>query len=303
MSTYLKDHSKNARIVLRVAIVGIIANVVLVILKTVFGLIYGNLAVVSDAAHSATDLVTSLFIIVAVFLSSPKRDKDHNYGHEKVQPLMVLFFGLVLAGVAVVFVWQGIAGLISPGTGEFNVYLIVVTVVSIAVKEALFWYGIHYAKKTKSELLRADAWHSRSDSLASIAVLIGLVCSIFMRTNIMESIAVIIVALFIFKVAFDIFRPAVNQLVDKAADKKDQEKIIGIAEEVEGVIRVDELRTRLFGNAILVDLEIHVDGKLTVFQGHDIAQDVHDRLEDDPDLRIKHCNVHVNPCKGEGVDK
>jgi len=147
-------------------------------------------------------------------------------------------------------------------------------------------------------MLKADAWHSRADSLTSIAVLIGLVCSVFINSNIVESIAVLVVAVFIFKVAVDIFRPAVNQLLDGAADQKDQDKIIEIAESVEGVIRVDEIRTRIFGNAILADLEIHVDGSLSVEQGHSIAEEVHDKLETSSELRIKHCNVHVNPCKG-----
>ena len=296
MSLYLKKHSQNAKIILRVSIVGIIANLVLVAAKFSLGLIFDNLSVLSDAAHSASDLITSAFVIVAVFISSPKKDKRHNYGHEKVEALMILFFALILAGVGGFLVWQGIAGIISPDTGEFNVYLISVTVISIAIKEGLFWYGMHYAKKIKSDILKADAWHSRSDSLASVAVLIGLVCSIFMRSNIMEKIAVLVVSLFIFKVAFDIFKSAVNQLIDGAACKKDQAKILNIASNVEGVIKVDQLNTRVFGNAILVDVEIHVDGNLTVTQGHDIAQTVEDQLENDPDLRIKHCNVHINPC-------
>ncbi|MCL2846719.1 MAG: cation diffusion facilitator family transporter [Firmicutes bacterium] len=295
---FLEKHAEIRRVVLRVIIVGIVANVVLVAAKLTFGLIFGNLSVLSDAVHSASDLITSLFVVVAVFISSPKRDKKHNYGHEKIEPLMVLFFALVLAGIAALFVWQGIEGLVSPTTAEFNWFLVSVTVLSIVVKEALFWYGMHHAKKTKSEILKADAWHSRSDSLASVAVLIGLVCALFMDTNIVESIAVLIVSLFIFKAAWEVFKPSVDQLIDRAADKRDVDAIIAIAEEIDGVIRVDDIRTRIFGNSILVDLEILVDGALTVTAGHDIAQEVHDVLEGTAELRIKHCNVHVNPCGG-----
>jgi len=299
MNKYLSGYNSNAKIVLRVSIVGIIANVILVAAKLVAGLIFDNLAVLSDAVHSASDLLTSLFVIAAVFLSSPKRDTRHNYGHEKIESLTVLFFAVLLAAIGGLFAWQGIAGLISPRAGEFNIYLIIVTVLSIAVKEALFWYGMHHAKKTKSEILKADAWHSRSDSLASIAVLIGLICSTFMSTNIVESIAVLVVSLFILKVAFDIFRPAVNILIDSAADKKDEQKIIELTQQVEGVKKIDEIKTRIYGSAIIADIEIHVNGKLTVEQGHDIAQAVCDKLENDSSLRIKHCNVHVNPCHCE----
>ena len=303
MSNYLSNHEDNKKIILRVTIIVIIANIFLVAIKTVFGLIYGNLAVLSDAVHSASDLVTSFFVILAVFMSSPKRDKKHNYGHEKVESLMVMFFAFVLAGIGGFFIWQGIEGILSPQSGVFNLSLIIVIAVSMLVKEALFWYGMHYAKKTKSELLRADAWHSRSDSLASLAVLVGLVCSIFMDSNLVESIAVLVVALFIIKVAFDIFKPAVDQLVDRAASSKDVERINQIASAVEGVRKIDELRTRIFGSAILVDISIHVDALLTVQQGHDIAEKVHDELESDSDLRIKHCNVHVNPCACEKHEK
>jgi len=296
MSNFQERHDKNKKIILRVAIIGIIANVILVASKISLGWIFDNLAVISDGVHSAADLVTQLFIIVAVFISSPKRDKKHNYGHEKVESLMVLFFSLFLASVAGLFIWQGIQGIIAPEYSTLNWYLIGVVVFTIVVKEALFWYGMYHAKRTKSQMLKADAWHSRADSLTSVAVLIGLICSAFIGSNLVESIAVLIVALFILKVAFDIFKPAVGQLVDRAADKKDEDRIIEIASSVEGVIKVDEIKTRLFGAAIYVDLEIHVDGKLSVAQGHDIAQAVHDQLENDSELRIKHCNVHVNPC-------
>jgi len=296
---YMKKQSEVARIVIKVATIGIIANVILVGLKITTGAIFGNLSVISDGVHSAADLLTQVFVILAVFISSPKRDKKHNYGHEKVESLMVLFFSLFLAGVAGMFIWQGIQGIIMPQYSYLNWYLIGVVVLTIVVKEVLFWYGIYHAKKTKSQMLKADAWHSRADSLTSVAVLIGLICSAFMNNNIVESIAVLVVALFILKVAFDIFRPAVNQLIDRAADKKDEEAIIEIAASIEGVKKIDEIKTRLFGSGILVDLEIHMDGKLTVEQGHDIAQAVHDKLEDEENLRIKHCNVHVNPCSCE----
>ena len=296
-STYLEKHKENAKIVLRVTVVGILANVLLVVLKTIFGVLYGNLSVVSDAVHSATDLITSLFIVVAVFISSPKSDKSHNYGHEKREPLMVMFFSLVLAGVGGLLVWQGISGIISPVSPSVNYYLIGVIVVSLVVKEALFLYGLYYAKKTKSELLKADAWHSRSDSLSSLAVLIGLVCSLFMQTNLVESIAILVVALMIFKVAFDIFRPAVNQLTDKSADEKTCNTIREVAISVEGVSAVETLRTRMFGNMIYVDITIEVDGALDVNNAHVISRAVHDNLEAIENLRIKHCNVAVVPNK------
>ena len=289
------EYAKTRRIILRVSIIGIIANLVLVIAKMTLGLIFDNLSVLSDAVHSASDLVTSLFVVVAVFLSNPKRDKKHNYGHEKIEPLMVMFFAVALAGIGGYLAYQGIAGIVNPGVAEFNVYLVIVTVLSILVKEALFWYGMHYAKKTKSQMLKADAWHSRSDSLTSIAVLIGLLSSLFMSSNIIESVAVLVVSLFIFKVAFDIFRPSVHQLTDRAASDKTCDKIREIASSIEGVNGIEDLRTRIFGNKIYADLVISVDGGLQVAQAHEIATAVHDTLEATEELMIKHCTVSVVP--------
>ena len=287
----IQTHKESKKIILRVMIVGIVANIVLVAAKAVLGFVHGNMAVLSDAAHSATDLITSVAIVAVVFLSSPKRDKKHNYGHEKIEPLALLFFSLLIAGLGVILVWQGISGIIAPEESGINWYLIGVTMISIIIKEALFWYGIYYSKKIKSQMLRADAWHSRTDSLASLAVLIGLIFSIFIGTDIAESIAVLLVAALIFKVAFGILRPAVRQLTDTAASEDVCKSITDTALQVEGVLDVKNLLTRMFGNKIYVDITIEISGDLTASAAHTIMQKVHDCLESKEELDIKHCTV------------
>ncbi|MCL2621812.1 MAG: cation diffusion facilitator family transporter [Firmicutes bacterium] len=282
---------------IKISIITIIVNLILVVAKTIVGVLFNNLSVLSDAIHSGTDFITSFIIIGAVFLSNPKRDKDHNYGHEKVEPLVVLLLALIIGVVGVFLGYEGVMGILAPQAAQLNWYLIGVVIFSILIKEWMFHYEMHYAKKINSEILKADAWHSRSDSLASVAVLIGLIGSVFIKTNILESIAVIIVALFIIKVAIDIAIPAVNQLIDKSADEETVNKIKEITKHVEGVLDIDLVRTRIFGNAIYVDIDIVVDGNLTTTQSHNIAQVVHDTLESKDDLRIKHCIVHVNPAK------
>jgi len=289
---------ETSKIILRIAAVTIATNIILMVAKMVLGLIFGSLSVVSDAIHTASDLFTSLLVVLAVFLSSPKRDKKHNYGHEKVESLMILFFAAVLVAVGGGLIWQGIEGIVQGTPTSANPYLIAVIALSLVVKESMFWFVRHYARKTKSDILKAEAWHHRSDSLSSVAVLIGLVAGQFMKTSIVESIAVFLVAVLIFKVAFDIAKPAIHQLTDRAVDEKTSEMIRTIVLGVSGVENIDCLRTRMFGNnKIFVDLEIAVDGNLTTTQSHDIAQEVHDTLEGTSDLRIKHCVVHVNPVK------
>jgi len=293
--------SESAKTIIKVSVITIIANFILVAVKMILGLVYGNLSVISDGVHSASDFFTSFLIIAAVFLSSPKHDKKHNYGHEKIEPLITLFLAIVLVSVAGVLIWQGIEGIITPKAAKLNWYLISVTILSIIIKEAMFWYEIYYAKKLNSAMLKADAWHSRSDSLSSVAVLIGLICSTFMKTNLIESIAVLVVALFIIKVAINICRSAINQLVDKAASECTCKRIEEITKQVQGVENVDSLHTRIFGNKIYVDIEIAVDGRLSVDESHAIAEEVHDKLESTAGLHIKHCMVHVNPHKEEST--
>lgn len=294
-NNYLDKKAANDKIIKKVAVVTLIANAVLTVAKIGFGAIFMNMSVLSDAVHSLTDVVTTLLVLLAVVFSKPTADKQHNYGHERVEPIMSLFFSLILAVVSAMFVFEGIKGIINPVATEINWYLIGVTIFSILCKEGMFWYTNHYAKITKSNILKADAWHHRSDSFSSIAVLIGLVVGIFIGTNLAESIAVLAVALLLIKVTIQIVINSVNQLVDKAVDEKTEEQLRQIIVETEGVVAVDVLKTRLFGNSIYVDVEICVCSSLTVGEAHKIAEAVHDRLEGQQEFPIKHCAVHVNP--------
>lgn len=285
----------HAKVLIKVSTVTIIVNVLLFVLKLVIGLIFSNLAVFSDAIHSAADVLTSVTIIIVSFFISAKPDKKHNYGHERIEPLFTLILSFLVGLVSVILAWEGIQGLLHPTAPEVSIYLIVTVIISLLMKEGMFWYGIYNAKKIKSEMLRVTAWHNRSDSLSSLAVLISLLCSKFTNNNIFESIAVIIVALLIIKVAVEIFITATNQLIDRAASEATCEKIKALTNTVAGVKNIDQLRTRLFASRVYVDLDIAVDEKLTVAQGNEIATKVQDKLVAEPELEIKACMIHVNP--------
>jgi cation diffusion facilitator family transporter len=287
--------NSDSKIIIKVSIVSIVLNLILSISKLVSGLVFDNFAVFSDGVDSATDVLTAIVIIVTVFLSSPKTDKDHNYGHEKTESIVTLLFSLALFGLVYFLINKGITGLIYSKQSSVNPFLIAVTIISIAVKEAMFWYKIYYAKKIKSDILKADAWNNRTDSLTSVCVLIGLFLNTFLGSSIFESIAVLIVSVFVFKVALQIFLTAIGQLRDKAADDSIVQKIRFVTLSVKGVHRVDSLQTRIFGKSIFVDLEIAVDGEISVNLSHNIAQNVHDQVESISDVNIKHCTVHVNP--------
>ena len=167
--------------------------------------------------------------------------------------------------------------------------------VSIAVKESLFWYTRGYAKKYRSTALHAEAWHQRSDALSSIGALIGI-AGARMGVPVMEPIASLIIALFILRVAIRIFKEAIDQMVDHSCNEEAEEAFRTTALEQPGVMGVELLRTRMFGNRVYVDLEIAADPNLTLAAAHEIAEDVHDAIEKTfPE--VKHIMVHVNPAK------
>ena len=299
MSTYIANQTKALRIVKRVAITTLFANLGLVLLKGIFGVIFNNMALISDAIHSAADTVTTILVVIAAIVSKPHSDNEHNYGHEKRESFLLLLFAIFMLGLAGYVIAMGIIGLVNPSESSLNVSLIIVVLISIVAKELMFQFTNHFAKKTKSASLKADAWGHRIDCITSLAVLGGLIVSHFTRNDIVENIAVLIVALFLIRLGIKVLIGAYNQLTDKTASKSDIAAVTETAWSVDGVKSIDKLSTRLFGNAILVDLEIGVDNTLSLIQAHDIAEAVHDKLEAMPDVTIKHCNVHVNPHKLE----
>ena len=179
-----------------------------------------------------------------------------------------------------------------------GILALVAAVISIVTKETLFWYTRGYAKKYRSTALHAEAWHQRSDALSSIGALIGI-AGARMGVPVMEPIASLIIALFILRVAVRIFRDAIDQMVDHSASEETEAAFRETAMEQPGVQGVELLRTRMFGNRVYVDLEIAADPGLSLAAAHEIAERVHDAIEQTyPD--VKHIMVHVNPAKEQG---
>ena len=280
----------------RVSTVSIIINLLLAGFKFIAGVVGHSGAMISDAVHSSSDVIGSLIVIIGVRMSEKASDADHPYGHERMEDVASLILAgiLFVAGLSI-----GKEALLSILDGSYQtsvspgILALVAAIVSIVVKEGMFWYTWLNAKKISSGALKAEAWHHRSDALSSVGALIGIGGAL-LGVRIMEPIASIIICLFILKVAIDIFREATDRMVDHACDSEIEENIRRCAEEQEGVIKVDMLRTREFGRKIYVDLEISADGSITLRQGHDIAQQVHDKIES-TFPNVKHIMVHVNP--------
>ena len=284
-----------SRIATRVSIVSILGNLGLSIFKLLAGILAHSGAMISDAVHSASDVVSSFIVIIGVRLSGKAPDKDHPYGHERFECVAAIILAMLLAIVgaeigltAIKSIREGSDSLTVPGT-----LALIAAVVSIIVKEAMFWYTRAAAIRIRSTALKADAWHHRSDALSSVGALIGI-GGAMLGYPILEPIASIVICLFIYKVAVDVFKGAIDQMVDHRCDDETEEQLRSCIQRQEGVQGVDLLQTRMFGSRIYVDIEIRVDGSLRLIEAHEIAEQVHDAIEE-AFPSVKHVMVHVNP--------
>lgn len=290
------DHYNNENIAIKVSFYSIIANVFLSIFKLLAGIIGKSGAMISDAVHSASDVFSTIVVIIGVKLANKKEDKEHPYGHERLECVaaMILAMSLMLVGAGI-----GISGLKNIVSGNYEyltipgILALVAAVISILVKEAMFWYTKIAAKKINSSALMADAWHHRSDSLSSIGSFIGILGA-RLGFPVLDSIASVVICIFVLKAGYDIFRDSVKKIVDEACDDETISRIQDIAALQDGVEKVDMIKTRLFASKVYIDLEISVDGKRSLKEAHEVAQNVHDEIEKNIDF-VKHCMVHVNP--------
>ena len=285
----------NTKIAMRVSRVSIFVNIALSLGKLAAGIIAKSGAMISDAVHSASDVLSTLAVMAGIKLASKKEDSGHPYGHERMECIFSILLAVILCATGIGIGYSGVMKIIG-GYGEFVVpgaLALAAAVVSIVVKELMFQYTKKNAKKINSTALMADAWHHRSDALSSIGSFIGILGA-RLGFPVCDPIASVIICIFIVKAAWDIFMDAVNQLVDKSGSDEECEKIREVALETNGVIGVDDLKTRLFGAKMYVDIEISADGTLPLTEAHAIAQNVHDSIEREFS-EVKHCMVHVNP--------
>lgn len=289
------------KVAMKVSGVSIAVNLLLSLFKLLAGIVAHSGAMISDAIHSASDVGSTFVVIVGVNLSSKKSDKEHQYGHERMECVSSIILSGLLLATGIGIGMNGIENIIKSTSGASiaipGTLALIAAVVSIVVKEWMFWYTRSAAKKINSGALMADAWHHRSDALSSIGALIGILGA-RIGFPIMDSIASLVIFIFIAKAAFDIFKDAIDKMVDHSCDKDTENKIYDCIMENKDVLCVDLLKTRIFGNKIYVDLEIQVNGLYPLQKAHNIAEAVHDNIEKNF-LNVKHIMVHVNPSKVE----
>lgn len=292
------------KVAMKVSEVSIVANFILTALKLLAGIIAHSGAMVSDAIHSASDVFSTVVVMVGIKLSGKASDKDHPYGHERMECVAAIVLATVLAATGLGIGYSAV-GKIAGGNYEQlavpGVLALAAAVISIVVKEGMYQYTKVYAKKIDSGALMADAWHHRSDALSSVGALIGI-AGARMGFPFLDPAASVVICFFIEKAAYEIFMDAIDKMVDKACDDEVEEELRECALAQGGVLGVDLLQTRVFGNKIYVDIEISVDGSKTLRESHGVAELVHDAIER-KFPKVKHIMVHVNPAderKGTG---
>ncbi len=282
------------KVALKVSFTSIIGNIILSILKMIASLIGKSQAMFSDSIHSLSDVLSTLVVIIGVKIANKEDDEDHPYGHEKLESIASIVLAFMLFVTALSIGYAGLNSMLHPGNLQTpKLIALIAAILSIIIKEIMFQYTKHYAKKIKSDALMADAWHHRSDALSSIGSLIGIGFAM-LGYPIFDAIASLIICLLIIKVALDIFRSAVNKIVDKSCDEETMDEIRSIILSNENVFGIDSLKTRQFGNKIYVDVEISLDRNLSFVKAHEISEKIHHKLEKKMPM-IKHCMVHANP--------
>ena len=282
-------------IMIRVSKVSVAANVFLSAFKLFAGVVGHSGAMIADAVHSLSDVAGSGLVILGAHLSSKEADREHQYGHERLECVISLILANVLLLVAAGIGIEGIRGMIDPQSAAMpGMLALIAAVVSVASKEVLYWYTRAAAKKIDSVSLMAEAWHHRSDAISSVGSFIGIFGAM-LGFPVLQPAVCVLIAVLIFKVGIDIYRETMNKLIDKACDDETAEKIKATIVAQEGVIALDEIKTRLFGSKVYVDIEIACDGTQSLYDAHRIAERVHRQVEELFPGRIKHCSVHVNP--------
>ena len=286
----------NEQIAMQVSANSIAVNLMLSIFKLIAGLLASSGAMICDAIHSASDVFSTIIVIIGVKISGKASDEDHPYGHDRFECvasiILAILLGVTGVGIGLTGVQKLIAGhydtLAIPG-----ILALAAAVISIVVKEIMYWYTRNAAKKINSGALMADAWHHRSDALSSVGSFVGIFGA-RMGFPMLDPLASVVICLFVVKAAVDIFRDAISKMTDRSCDQKTVNEMHDCIMNIRGVEGIDLLKTRSFGSKYYVDIEISADGNKKLWETHAIAENVHQAIEHQFPL-VKHCMVHVNP--------
>lgn len=298
------SRSSREKSIFRVTWIGSIVNFLLLIFKFIVGILGHSSALVADAVHSLSDFVTDIIVIVFVKISGKPEDEDHKYGHGKYETLGTAIIGLALFAVGITLLVSGATKVISVINGAIlpapGIIALIAAAISIIAKEILYRYTIHIGKNTDSHVVIANAWHHRSDAFSSIGTFVGVGGAIFFgeKWRILDPIAAIAVSAFIVKVAVELVKPCVEELLERSLPAETEKHILNIIESFPEVSSPHHLRTRRIGNNVAIEVHLRMDGNVSLESAHAVATDVEKRLKEEfgPDT---HVGIHMEPIKNQ----
>jgi cation diffusion facilitator family transporter len=285
----------------RVTLVGALVNLVLVVAKVIFGITGHSQALIADGIHSFSDLASDAMVLVAAKSASRGPDDDHPYGHARFETVATVGLGILLLLVAGGIMWDAVDRMFEPESLLHPGWLALsVAVISIFSKETLYHYTMIIAKRLRSNMLRANAWHHRSDAVSSIVVVIGI-AGAMAGLPYLDSVGAVIVAVMIAKIGWELGWNSVRELVDTGAESETLDEICSVITSVVGVKSSHFLRTRQMGGKTLVDVHIVVEPKVSVSEGHQISETVRVRLKEEVQ-DVMDVSVHIDPIDDEVCD-
>ena len=286
----------------KVTIIGGIVNFILLVFKFIAGIVGHSAAMVADAVHSLSDFVTDIVVIVFVRISGKPQDESHDYGHGKYETLATAIIGIVLLGVGIGILVNSVTGIVDAFNGKVleapGILALVAAAVSILFKELLYHYTVFKGKRFGSKAVIANAWHHRSDAFSSIGTFVGIAGAIFLgeRWRVLDPIAAFIVSVFIIKVAVDLVKPCIEELLEKSLSKEIVERILSIVNSFPEVDSPHHLRTRRIGNNIAIEIHIRMDGAMPLKEAHDVTKMIEAALKNEFGNET-HIGIHMEPKK------
>ncbi|RCW62364.1 cation diffusion facilitator family transporter [Halanaerobium sp. ST460_2HS_T2] len=277
----------------RISIISLISNSLLALLKILIGFFASSTALIADGFHSVSDMASTIIVMISIKFSETPADKNHPYGHEKAEALGTNILAVILILTAVFLGRDAFLTILSGNIAEPGSWALVAAFISIVVKEVLYRYTIKIGREIKSKGLIADAHHHRSDAFSSIAALIGI-GGAKLGFRFLDPLAGLVVAFLILKVGYEIMRDTSYELMDGRPAKDKIEEIRELADSIEGVMGIYDIKLRSYGPSYIVDLKIVVKDQLSVVEGHNIACQVENEIIDNSD-NIKDVMVHVDP--------
>ncbi len=288
--------------IFRVTLLGSVANLLLVVFKFIAGIVGHSAAMIADAVHSLSDFITDIIVIIFVAISGKPEDSDHSYGHGKYETLATAVIGIILFFVGVGILISGIKAIVGALQGEPlqapSLLALIAAVISIVVKEALYHYTVKRGKALGSSSVVANAWHHRSDALSSIGTAIGIGGAVFLgeQWRILDPIAAVVVSIFIIKVAVELIKPCIDELVERSLPEEVEQRIHALILQSPQVSSPHHLRTRRIGGYIAIEVHIRMDGQISLSEAHQVASDIERRLKAEFGEKT-HIGIHMEPTK------